>query len=740
MHSEHLAAQIDTGLADMEPPMDENALLASLNEDQAEAVRAVDGPVLILAGAGTGKTRVLISRFAYLVMTGGAHAHQILAVTFTNKAAREMSERIGKIAGHSADGAWLGTFHSIGVRILRRHAELIGLDPQFTILDTDDQIRLMKQIFEVENIDPKRWPVRVALGIIQRWKDRGHLPDKVPEFEQETFADGKILDLYKIYQQRLGILNAVDFGDLLLMTLTLFQTHPDVLAEYQNRFTHLLVDEYQDTNVVQYLILRLLAQKHKNICCVGDDDQSIYSWRGAEVENILRFEKDFPGAKIFRLEQNYRSTPHILAAASAVIACNRKRLGKSLWTETDTGELVKVRGVWDGSEEARSVGDEVEALHRKGHSLNDMAILVRAGFQTREFEERFLTLGVPYKVLGGLRFYERQEIRDALAYIRVVMQPDDGLAFERIVSVPRRGIGTATLQIVHHHARFNNISLPKAVADLVQTDEFKPKQRKAFEDILKSFERWRGLLATHEHARVAEIILDESGYTEMWQKDKSPDAPARLENLRELITAMEEFETMQEFLEHVSLVTELSSGEAQEQMITLMTLHGAKGLEFDVVFLPGWEEGVFPHQRALDEMGEKALEEERRLAYVGITRAKQLLHIYFAANRRVHNQWQSALPSRFISELPNAHIDKIVTRGMQGYGQWSKPVRSPAIESVNKPRIAVSLNVDGLQVGQRIFHQKFGYGKILKADGDKLEIAFEKAGVKKVMQSFVSVV
>ena len=756
---------------DFRPATPRPAYLDTLNAAQRQAVETLDGPVLVLAGAGTGKTRVLITRLAHLLVTGRAKPWNILAVTFTNKAAREMRERIAAIIGPAAEQIWLGTFHAICVRILRRHAELVGLKSNFTILDADDQVRLLKQLLQAENIDDKRWPARVLMGTIQRWKDRALSPDRVPAEDAMELAGGKIVQLYRQYQERLLTLNAADFGDLMLHCVELFQKHPEVLAEYHDRFSYMLVDEYQDTNVAQYLWLRLLAQKNKNICCVGDDDQSIYGWRGAEVGNILKFEKDFPGAAVIRLEQNYRSTPHILAAAGGLIAKNEGRLGKTLWTETNEGEKVRVRGVWDGEEEARTVGEEVEALQRAGNSLSEMAVLVRAGFQTREFEERFVTLGVPYRVVGGPRFYERLEIRDAIAYLRIVAQPDDDLAFERIVNTPRRGLGDATLQAAHQLARAQGSSLMVACRQLVGTDELKPKPRKSLSDLIRDFDRWRAELAHMPHPDLAQLVLDESGYTAMWQLDKSPEAPGRLENLKELIRAMEEFESLAGFLEHISLVMENAEDSSLDQ-ISIMTLHSAKGLEFDTVFLPGWEEGLFPHQRALDESGAQGLEEERRLAYVGLTRARKRADILYAANRRVHGLWQNSLPSRFVSELPADHVEQVTEGGLFGGGarqtEWgaasrggayaSSPPRDsggyfeansfqggrrfprreqPTLEGVPYSVATNKPNADGMARGSRVFHQKFGMGTVRSVEGDKLEIEFDKAGTKKVLAAFV---
>jgi DNA helicase-2/ATP-dependent DNA helicase PcrA len=881
--------------------------LADLNPEQRQAVETLDGPVLVLAGAGTGKTRVLTTRIAHILNLGRARPSEILAVTFTNKAAREMKDRVGQMVGQIVEGMpWLGTFHSIGVKVLRRHAELVGLQNNFTILDVDDQIRVIKQLLEAEKLDEKRWPARMFASILDGWKNRGLTPDQVPAGEAAGFANGKGKKLYLAYQERLKTLNAADFGDLLLECIRLFRQHPDVLRQYQQRFKFILVDEYQDTNVAQYLWLRLLAQQsaatgtaqpsplvgeggdprldrgepgegvsledsfgaeeepphppslgfasarapsptrgegkeslpqlpgstssvraQKNICCVGDDDQSIYGWRGAEVDNILRFDHDFPGAKIIRLERNYRSTGHILAAAAHLIAHNEGRLGKTLRTEDVLGEKVQVTGAWDSEEEARSIGEEIEGLQREAreqgldHPLDEIAILVRASFQMREFEDRFIQLGLPYRVIGGPRFYERAEIRDALAYLRVIAQPADDLAFERIVNVPKRGLGDATVQMLHEHARKKKIPLSEAARLISATDEMKPKPRASLRDLMAAFERWRGKKDSMPHTELAEIVLDESGYTEMWQKDRSADAAGRLENLKELIRSMEEFENLQGFLEHISLVMDRESGEGVEA-VNIMTLHSAKGLEFDTVFLPGWEEGLFPHQRSLDEQGRAGLEEERRLAHVGLTRARKRAKIYFATNRRIHGLWTSTMPSRFLDELPEADVEVKEPAGgsggfgMSGYGAsrfdemgafgsnystpgWQRaqarkgkggfsengqpryvpdgvfddddvhndeagsdhlspnsssppPLRGRSAAAgrreggnlhkkpltIEGELIAKSTGTASLfTVGERVFHQKFGNGNVTAVDGNKLTIRFDKAGEKRVVDSFV---
>ncbi|MEP3427202.1 MAG: UvrD-helicase domain-containing protein [Roseibium sp.] len=760
--------------------------LEGLNPEQRLAVETTEGPVLVLAGAGTGKTRVLTTRIAHILATGRAQPYEILAVTFTNKAAREMKNRIASFVGGNVEGmAWLGTFHSICVKILRKHAELVGLKSSFSILDTDDQIRLIKQIIQAEGLDNKRWTAKAFAGMLDGWKNRALTPDQIPEGEARAFANGKGRRLYEEYQDRLSILNAADFGDLLLHVITLFKTQPDVLKEYQRRFRYMLVDEYQDTNVAQYLWLRLLAQGNPNVCCVGDDDQSIYGWRGAEVDNILRFEHDFKGAEVVRLERNYRSTSHILAAASHLISHNEGRLGKTLFTdfEEPDHDLVSVASVWDSEEEARTIGDEIEAHQTKGHALNEMAVLVRASFQMREFEERFITLGLNYRVIGGPRFYERMEIRDAMAYFRCTVQPADDLAFERIVNTPKRGLGDATLKLVHELARAERIPLMQAASQLIDTEELKPKPRNTLKTVLDNFERWRRQLEAMKHTDLAEIILDESGYTEMWRLDRSADAPGRLDNLKELIRSMEEFESMAGFLEHISLVMDRDNADATDA-VSIMTLHSAKGLEFDTVFLPGWEEGLFPHQRSLDESGRAGLEEERRLAYVGITRAKKRANLYFASNRRIHGQWQSSIPSRFLDELPAEHVEIAETSsnyggyGGGGYGAsrfdsqetfdrgsystpgWQRAQRAKKSsdgfsESRGDYRSARTkrqgpLTIEGelvaksvsdspseYSLGERVFHIKFGYGRIKSIEGNKLTIDFEKAGQKKVIDSFV---
>lgn len=778
--------------------------LSGLNPEQREAVETLDGPVLVLAGAGTGKTRVLTTRIAHVLATGRAFPSQILAVTFTNKAAREMKERIGILVGGAVEGMpWLGTFHSIGVKLLRRHAELVGLSSDFTILDTDDVVRLIKQIIQAEGLDDKRWPAKQFAAMIDGWKNKGLDPSQIPEGDARAFANGRGRELYAAYQNRLKSLNACDFGDLLLHPIRMFRANPDVLRDYHQRFRYILVDEYQDTNTAQYMWLRLLAQRPStknaegktvsgtvNICCVGDDDQSIYGWRGAEVDNILRFEKDFPGAKVIKLERNYRSTEHILGAAGHLIAHNEGRLGKTLFTDRvdPNDEKVVVHAAWDSEEEARAVGEEIEQLQRNQHKLNDMAILVRASFQMREFEDRFVTLGLNYRVIGGPRFYERLEIRDAMAYFRMVCQPADDLAFERIVNTPKRGLGDTTIRNLHDYARARNIPMLQAASDIVLTDELKPKARKSLLDVVADFSRWQDMLDTTPHTELAEKILDESGYTAMWQNDKSAEAPGRLENLKELIRSMESFESLRGFLEHVSLVMDVEQNENMDA-ISIMTLHSAKGLEFETVFLPGWEEGLFPHQRALDESGRAGLEEERRLAYVGLTRAKRRCHLWFVSNRRIHGLWQSTMPSRFLDELPPAHVEVAEAETSYGgygrgggYGQSRFDKQEPFQSSYSTPgwkraqanktdatrenwgsrsghsveRIGYGESgprgktIDGqlvakstasepskFAVGDRVFHIKFGNGNVAGVEGNKLTIDFDRAGQKRVLDGFV---
>ncbi|WP_237212807.1 ATP-dependent helicase [Falsiroseomonas oryziterrae] len=731
-----------------------SSYLEALNPEQREAVETLDGPLLVLAGAGTGKTRVLTTRFAHILVSGRARPWEVLAVTFTNKAAREMRERIAGILGRPVEGLWLGTFHALCARMLRRHAELVGLTSSFTILDADDQLRLLKQVMEAAAVDLKRWPAQGLMAQIQRWKDRGLTPGRVTPAEDTDYAGGRARALYADYQDRLRALNTADFGDLLLHVTEILRTHPDVLAGYHRSFRYILVDEYQDTNLVQYLWLRLLAQRPEpepqNICCVGDDDQSIYSWRGAEIENILRFEKDFRGASVVRLESNYRSTRPILGAASGLIARNTGRLGKTLrpGRHDADGEKVRVVSLWDSEEEARMVGERIEAARRVGHPLSQIAILIRAGFQTRSFEERLIVLGVPYRVVGGLKFYERQEVRDALAYLRVLHQPADDLAFERIVNVPKRGLGDSGMRALHERARAERVPLATAAERIVEGDSLKPKPRSAIRELMQGFARWRQANEKDGHVVAAATLLDESGYTAMWQAEatkNNAEAQGRLENLKELLRAMGEFQTLAGFLDHVALVME-NDENTEAERVQLMTLHAAKGLEFDTVFLPGWEEGLFPSQRSLDEGGEKALEEERRLAYVGITRARRRAIISHAANRRIYGNWSPAIPSRFLDELPE---DMILREGGTGRANRAADVASVFSGGgllARRPRVieAGSWEVKerpaqetGFARGERVFHDKFGYGTVTAVDDDRLEVAFDKADTKRVLDRFV---
>ena len=747
-------------------------LLAGLNPPQREAVLTTEGPVLMLAGAGTGKTAALTARLAHIVRSRLAWPSEILCVTFTNRAAREMKERVGQMIGGAVEGMpWLGTFHSVAAKMLRRHAELAGLQSNYTIIDTDDQLRLLKQLIQANEVDEKRWPARQLAGLIDRWKNKGLGPADLDAAENEAYANGKGKQFYTLYQDRLKALNACDFGDLLLHTVNILRSDRAILEHYQQRFKYILVDEYQDTNQVQYLWLRLLAQTRKNICVVGDDDQSIYSWRGAEVANILRFEKDFPGAKVIRLEQNYRSTPDILAAASGLIGANSERLGKTLWTARNGGDKLRVIGVWDGPEEARRVGEEIERLEREGASLDSVAILVRAQFQTREFEDRFIAIGLSYKIVGGFRFYERAEIRDALAYLRLIAQPQDDLAFERIYNTPKRGLGDKTLEKMHRHARARGMPLAAASLEIVDTDELPARARGTLLALMRDFARWRDLAKTASPAELARTVLDESGYTAALQAEKSAESAGRLENLSELARAMEDYETLGDFLEHVSLVMDNDAASDVEK-VTIMTMHAAKGLEFDNVFLVGWEEGVFPSQRALDEGGLKSLEEERRLAYVAITRARRRCTIVHAANRRIYGQWTSSIPSRFVAELPKAHVEqettlsggaslwranwseradpfadvarerpeRVESRG-PGWRRAASQSYDPAPKRLAEPsRSAASFAAKprtDIAVGDRVFHEKFGYGAVAAQEGNKLEIDFESAGRKRVIDSFV---
>ncbi|MBK1793742.1 UvrD-helicase domain-containing protein [Devosia sp. WQ 349] len=767
-----------TSQLNRQPPVDRNIpdYLHGLNPEQRDAVLTTEGPVLVLAGAGTGKTRVLTTRIAHILNTRMAWGSEILAVTFTNKAAAEMKKRIHDLVPQLDGLPWMGTFHSIGVKILRRHAELVDLKPQFTILDTDDQLRLIKQLLEAEQIDEKRWPAKQFAGMLDAWKNRGWTPKDVPASEGSHYANGKGLKLYYDYQARLKSLNAADFGDLLLECIRLFRENKDVLAEYHRRFKFILVDEYQDSNTAQYLWLRLLAMgkpaPEANICVVGDDDQSIYGWRGAEVDNILRFEQDFPGAKVVKLERNYRSTANILKAASTVIAYNEGRLGKTLHNEgSEAGDAIHVAELWDSEEEARHIGEEIEQIQRDGENLNQIAVLVRGASQMRAIEDRFILMGLSYRVIGGPRFYERKEIRDALAYLRIISQPADDLAFERIINVPKRGIGDATVKTLMETARLMNVPLLEATRELVSTEELKPKQRSTLNALVQQFDLWAERMKVIPHHELAEQVLDESGYTGMWQAERTEDSTVRLENLKELVRAMQGFESLSGFLEHISLVMERDQ-ESGNDAVTVMTLHAAKGLEFNSVFLPGWEEGLFPSQRSMDESGKAGLEEERRLAYVGLTRARKRVRITLARNRRIFDRYEHRLPSRFLDELPPDVVevkDTGSSYGGYGYGGgggassrfnkidpfesvyetpgWKRARENQSSRTGGGPMtiegnlVARSVNTgsqsSSYSLNDRVFHLKFGYGTVTNIEGNKLTIDFEKAGTKKVLESFV---
>jgi len=633
--------------------------LENLNEPQKEAVLHLDGPLLIVAGAGSGKTKVLTSRIANIIKEKKAFPNQILAVTFTNKAAKEMQNRVSNILGSAATGlSWLGTFHSICAKLLRKHASAANLNSNFTIIDADDQIRLIKNICKAENIDIKQLSPRFILAIIDRWKNKGYYPSEVIINKKDIY-EKTILPLYKIYQQKLTDLNSCDFGDLILHTVKILENYSDIREIYSNNFKYILVDEYQDTNFIQSRWLNLLSEKNKNICCVGDDDQSIYSWRGAEIKNFLEFDQVYENTKVIRLEQNYRSSQNILSVASNLIANNQNRVGKTLTTTMEEGDLVQLNCFKNGKDEAIGVSDEIEKKIKKKFSYNNVAILVRAIFQTREFEERFLKIGMPYRILGGTKFYERAEIKDCVAYLRLIHQEKDDLAFERIVNNPKRAIGDSTLKNIHEFAKENNLNLERASVKMLEQNLIKPKAKIGLGFFINSLNKWRNDLKIKKsnHVKLLQIVLDESGYSAMLKNKKDLDNENRLENIKELLSAMKEFDNLESFLEHVSLATSVDQ-EWDGEKVNMMTMHAAKGLEFDVVFLPGWEEGLFPHQKSIEEKGQKGLEEERRLAYVGITRAKQKAIISFSMNRFYQGDWIDSMASRFIEELPEKNLEK----------------------------------------------------------------------------------
>lgn len=726
---------------------DLTTLLTDLNEPQREAVEALDGPLLVLAGAGTGKTKVLTTRLANLIASGKAQPHNILAVTFTNKAAKEMASRVEHILGTSTAGMWLGTFHALGARFLRMHAERVGLQPDFTILDTDDQKRLIDQILKERNLDTSRFPPRLVASVISRWKDNAWTPGDVPADEGEA-VNGQGIALYGEYQRRLLALNACDFGDLLLHMLVLFRDHQDILSKYQNQLRYVLVDEYQDTNAVQYLWLRLLTMEHKNICVVGDDDQSIYAWRGAQVGNILKFEKDFVGAKVVRLEQNYRSTGQILQAASELISHNRERHGKTLWTNDGDGEAVELHPVADDHEEARMVADRVESHLSSGLTYNHHAVLVRTAAQTRSFEERFVQSGVPYIVVGGLKFYERKEIRDAIAYLRLIANPRDDLAFNRIINVPKRGVGNAAMQTLEAAARSQNLPLLAAAEYCVERQEFSGKALNNIRQFVEHMQRWQQSVDTTTPDALVENVLEDAGYSEMLRNDKDPDAKTRLDNLKELMRAMQEYPDLQSFLEHVSLVMDEES--TSDDAVKLMTVHAAKGLEFDTVFLPGFEDGLFPHQRSLNEEGMKGVEEERRLAYVAMTRARRQLILSYTSARRMYGQFQPSVASRFLQEIPDSCLKTVAsTNTYSSYRPaWGSRMDQRAVSDYAKPAEPLMPYTNTNQatdypIGSRIFHQKFGYGRIHRTEGngeqERLVINFDKAGQKTLMAALAKI-
>lgn len=736
--------------------------LSYLNEQQKAAVLHTEGPLLILAGAGTGKTSVLTSRLAHIINKKLAFPNNILAVTFTNKAAKEMQLRIGNIIGKAVEGMnWLGTFHSIGTKLLRMHAELVGLKSDFTILDTDDQLKVIKEVIKLLDIDEKQFPPRLFLSFIDQCKNKGLTPERVKTEIDLDFIHEKSTEVYKNYQQRLKTLNSADFGDLLMLPLQILIKNEAILDKFQSTFKYILVDEYQDTNTVQYLLLRILSQKNRNIACVGDDDQSIYGWRGADVNNILNFEKDFDGSKIIRLEKNYRSTVNILGAARSLIANNIDRLGKELSSSSDDiGEKVKLVSVWSAEDEAIFISDEIDRKLISKIDLDQISILVRASFQMREIEDRLILNSIPYRVIGGPKFYERQEIRDVIAYLQLLLNQNHDLKFERILNVPKRGLGETTIRMLNDASKIYNLSLFDVSKKLIQTDELKPQQRTQLSSFIAMIENWKQKLNELDHVTLTELILEDSGYIEMWEKDKTPTSLTRIENIKELVGQIAEFNSLHEFIEHISLVLEVENDQSSSK-VSLMTLHSAKGLEFDCVFMPGLEEGIFPNQRSLDEKGNSGLEEERRLAHVGMTRAKKYLYIIHSQNRRVYGNWMQSIPSRFISEISREFIDDASTLSGTTINTYGNGIQNTSAFDYQKKKLSAidrlkaaghfNNNIEAIEEisdynnvsvlqNQRVFHTKFGYGIVIDNENDRVEVDFDKAGKKIVLSSYLEVV
>jgi DNA helicase-2/ATP-dependent DNA helicase PcrA len=711
--------------------------LSGLNENQLEAVSHINGPLLILAGAGTGKTKVLTSKIIHILNNNIAFPSQILAVTFTNKAANEMKQRVDKFLENVTGSMNIGTFHSIAAKILRRHAELLGYTSDFTIINQDDQLRVTKQLIKDYNLDEKSVSPKVLLYYINRFKDRAIIPENVAANEAEHFALGKLSKLYTEYQSRLKSFNAMDFGDLLLNNIQLFNNNLDICLYYQNKFKYILVDEYQDTNIAQYLWLRTLSQNNNNICCVGDDDQSIYAWRGAEITNILRFDKDYPNAKVVRLEKNYRSTQHILNLASKLIANNANRHSKNLWTDRTDGDKVKVINYYDDKEEARAIADEIDMLERlKKTTLSEMAILVRAGYQTRNFEESLNFLGVPYKIVGSTKFYDRLEIKDCIAYIRLLVNKNDNLAFERVVNTPKRGVGNSTLMGVLNVAREHNISMFDTIKGMISEKKIKGKAMESLNHFITLIEESNNNLGVGNHAGVVKVLLNKAGYIDMWKNDDKHESRERIDNINELINSLSEYENLQEFLEYISLISD-ADNVAEDNRVNIMTIHAAKGLEFDTVFLPGWEESVFPSSKSIEEKKELGLEEERRLAYVAITRAKKNLSISYACYRRIYGDFQASEISRFINELPKDSYQLVNNYFNSSLVSAQKNVTS--FKDVKKENYK-PVKIEKFSIGTKVSHIKFGRGIILSAEGDIKEIFFEKEGVKKIISEFLKLI